>query len=42
MYDFIVDFFEEPALGSEAREGADALLSWWNQYVASYSHHFIF
>ncbi|KAJ7894120.1 hypothetical protein B0H13DRAFT_1719353 [Mycena leptocephala] len=33
MYDFIVDFFEEPAVGSEAREGADALLSWWNQQI---------
>jgi hypothetical protein len=35
LYDFIVDFFEEPAEGSQAREQADALLSWWNQCVTS-------
>jgi hypothetical protein len=35
LYNFIVDFFEEPAEGSQAREQADALLSWWNQCVTS-------
>ncbi|KAF7329642.1 Alpha beta-hydrolase [Mycena kentingensis (nom. inval.)] len=31
MYDFIVDYFEEPAEGTEARKRADELLSWWNR-----------
>ncbi|KAJ7056290.1 hypothetical protein C8F01DRAFT_1087154 [Mycena amicta] len=33
FYDFIVDFFEEPAAGSEARKRVDTLLSWWNQSI---------
>ncbi|KAJ7062846.1 hypothetical protein C8F01DRAFT_1281985 [Mycena amicta] len=33
FYDFIVDFFEEPAAGSEARKRVDTLLSWWNQKI---------
>ncbi|KAF7308995.1 Alpha beta-hydrolase [Mycena kentingensis (nom. inval.)] len=31
MYDFLVDFFEEPLPGTEARKRADALLAWWNK-----------
>ncbi|KAJ7441992.1 hypothetical protein FB451DRAFT_1414350 [Mycena latifolia] len=33
MYDFIVDFFEAPKPETQARERADALLTWWNTQV---------
>ncbi|KAJ7053711.1 hypothetical protein C8F01DRAFT_1165928 [Mycena amicta] len=33
LYDFIVDFFEEAAEGTEARKRVDALLAWWNQKI---------
>ncbi|KAJ7762374.1 hypothetical protein DFH07DRAFT_1059578 [Mycena maculata] len=33
LYDFIVDFFESPAEGTQARERANALLSWWNKQI---------
>ncbi|KAJ7137263.1 hypothetical protein C8R46DRAFT_1361864 [Mycena filopes] len=33
MYDFLVDFFEEPEEGTQARERMDALLAWWNEQV---------
>lgn len=36
MYDFLVDFFEEPEEGTQARARVDALLAWWNQYVLLY------
>ncbi|KAF7363033.1 hypothetical protein MVEN_00655100 [Mycena venus] len=35
MYDFIVDFFEEPKEGTRARERADELLAWWNKEIFS-------
>ncbi|KAJ6583306.1 hypothetical protein B0H10DRAFT_2198306 [Mycena sp. CBHHK59/15] len=33
MYNFIVDFFESPKEGTEAKRRVDDLLAWWNQYV---------
>ncbi|KAF7295406.1 Alpha beta-hydrolase [Mycena indigotica] len=30
MYDFLVDYFEEPAPNSAARKRVDDLLQWWN------------
>ncbi|KAJ7292047.1 hypothetical protein C8J57DRAFT_222648 [Mycena rebaudengoi] len=33
LYDFIVDFFEAPAPGTDARACADDLLKWWNQQI---------
>ncbi|KAJ7700983.1 hypothetical protein B0H16DRAFT_1748858 [Mycena metata] len=33
MYDFLVDFFEEPEEGTQARERVDALLAWWNHQI---------
>ncbi|KAJ7144434.1 hypothetical protein C8R44DRAFT_144387 [Mycena epipterygia] len=33
MYDFIVDFFEAPKAGTNARARADALLAWWNKQI---------
>ncbi|KAJ6599566.1 hypothetical protein B0H10DRAFT_1959014 [Mycena sp. CBHHK59/15] len=33
MYNFIVDFFEGPRLGTQARQRADDLLAWWNRMI---------
>ncbi|KAJ7115736.1 hypothetical protein C8R44DRAFT_880154 [Mycena epipterygia] len=33
MYEFIVDFFEAPKVGTNARARADALLTWWNKQI---------
>ncbi|KAJ7270461.1 hypothetical protein C8J57DRAFT_1468495 [Mycena rebaudengoi] len=33
LYDFIVDFFEAPGPGTDARARADDLLKWWNQQI---------
>ncbi|KAJ7185364.1 hypothetical protein C8R46DRAFT_1342648 [Mycena filopes] len=33
MYDFLVDFFEEPEEGTQARERMDQLLAWWNEQI---------
>ncbi|KAJ7141982.1 hypothetical protein C8R46DRAFT_1200519 [Mycena filopes] len=33
MYDFLVDFFEEPEDGTQARERMNALLKWWNEQI---------
>ncbi|KAJ7694952.1 hypothetical protein B0H16DRAFT_1485484 [Mycena metata] len=33
MYDFLVDSFEEPEEGTQARARVEVLLAWWNQQV---------
>ncbi|KAK7028590.1 hypothetical protein R3P38DRAFT_2937333 [Favolaschia claudopus] len=33
MYDFLVDYFEAPEAGTQARARVDALLAWWNQQI---------
>ncbi|KAJ6616289.1 hypothetical protein B0H10DRAFT_2038174 [Mycena sp. CBHHK59/15] len=33
MYNFIVDFFESPKEGTEAKRRVDDLLAWWNQKI---------
>jgi hypothetical protein len=33
MYNFIVDFFDEPEAGTAARKRADELLDWWSECV---------